>query len=83
MGSFGPIVSKIYVSLHHKIRSKDYFQTSQHDRAQKVEKNLEDEIYPKNPLLHQMANVGTIMAHNYTILYLRICAKICFLNLES
>ena len=29
----------------------------------------------KNSLLHQMGNVGTIMAYNYTILYLRICAN--------
>ena len=47
MGSFGPIVAKTYARLHHRICSKDFVQTLQDDRAQKAEKNLEGEKFPK------------------------------------
>ena len=31
--------------------------------------------FPKNPLLGQMANFGSIVVQNYASLYLGICAK--------
>ena len=44
MGNFDTIVAKNYASLYLKIRSKDFFQTLLHNRAQQVDKNHSDEI---------------------------------------
>ena len=39
MGKFGLILAKNYASLYLRIGSKSFFQTLQHDREQKAQKN--------------------------------------------